>query len=190
MSSPWSAPISSSASPSVASTFGRRSSSRADDLEPIARRRRAPSPARTMWPPGDVPSRHAGRTAGWRERGRRRAAVGSFREAGDRPRRNVIRSATAWATAFSRARSRASGETSVARIATASDSATLPQLDREGDRDRAASRADIHDPQRDASERARRLGAGAITAFTASSTRRSVSGRGISARRSTRKASP
>ena len=33
--------------------------------------------------------------------------------------------------------------------------ATLPQLDREGDRDRAASRADIHDPQRAPARRRR-----------------------------------
>ena len=140
-------------------------------------------------------SRRSGRTAGWR--GRRRAGAVSGRTGGSRSAStNRIPSAAPWPTAFSRARSSASGETSVARIVTLRPIVTP--------RRRSATAAPPRSPR--CRSRRRRPGPGrrrgraraglaaarpaGITSASAASTSASVSGRGISARASTAKASP
>ena len=106
---PWSPPISSRATPSSARTSGRRRQERADDVEAVgaAVERRSRLERRGDRQPRDRVGADVGQVRGDDvEAARRRAG----RSAAGRPRRSVTVSATAWPTAFSRARSSASGD--------------------------------------------------------------------------------
>ena len=186
---PWSAPISSSATPSGGERLRQPVEQPADDARARPARRRGRDAARTTSRPAAWRSRRVrtyGRLASTRSNGPRRPVRQQVRLA-----RSAIRSATAWPTAFSRASSSASGEMSVARIVDRLERPALPQRDGQRDGDRAAARPDVDDPERRRARRPRgRRPAGASTSASASSTRRSVSGRGMSARASTSKARP
>ncbi len=186
--SPWSAPISSSATPSSMSASGSRASRRSMTARPSTaaverdgrlERRRDRQPGQRIV--ADVRQVRENEV----ERVVRSPPVGSRST-----RAKAIASATACPTAFSRARSSASPDRSVARISTASSARRRRRITA-----RATAMAPLPVPTSTI-----RIGAAGderatppsrrLTSASASSTRRSVSGRGMSARRSTLKASP
>ena len=147
-------PISSSATPSSASASGSRSSSRPMTAEPVRRRRRARAPARTTSRPAARRSRRAGRTAGWpgprRTDGRDRTGQQVRLHERDPVRRRHA------PTAFSARVERVVGHVGREDLDRRSSARSPAQRDGEGDRDGAAARPDVDDPDRRRTGRPRR----------------------------------
>ena len=189
--SPWSAPISSSAIPSSARRRGSRSSRRPIDLEAVGAAVEGERRLEGRRRPGAPPSRRRGRTAGWRGRSSQ-ASVRRPAAGGRRPRTAAGRRRRAPPRSRAPGRARPARCPS-ARIATSSAGTRRRAAGRRRGRSRwrrcpSRRRATAASswPGRPHAERVSRR----MISASARSTRRSVSGRGISARASTVKASP
>ena len=179
--SPWSAPISRKAEPSVARASGRRSRSRAMTAEPV---RPAIERERRLERRGDGQAGHRV-TPDVRQVGEDRCVNGSATTGGRRSASHepeLVGDGVADGVLAGEVQGVRS-ETSVARTRELLVGTTAPQGHDEGDGDGAAAGPDVGDPDRRAR---RRAGAEAVsrrmTSSWAASTSASVSGRGMRAR--------
>ena len=143
--SPWSAPISSSADPVRGQRPRQEVQQPPDDVQAVrpAVQRGARLEGEVPCQPGEVA--RSRRTAGWR----RSPRTAAWTRSGSRsPTVNVIRSATPWLTAFSRASCSASPDRSLASTRTWLRHLAPAEGREQRDGDRARARADIRDPQR------------------------------------------